>query len=489
METKKNRIDKDFKELVKPFLESYTNSLLTEFVKENLVKVVSKKADTEYQLNLEKSIGIIKTPTFEKNIFKELIELRSLVRNVYNNLNFADSEKSQDYSFSKLMINLSQKAKFNISGLNDRETKNILDKLDDLVGDDPIIIEEIANILNKYKLNLTRLSFNILEYYGKEKAIKYFSSLNYKYNREAILLEKSKFDLILQRNEIPYPSLLFNFIYRKTAILNDETIRKEIINLEKLINSNSNRFHCLVVVFTQEDNVSFERLKLNYKNLVKKTSVNEIINSKLHIIPISLSSLHLIDREFLEFKQEYIEEDIQFKFTNQVPPKRRSNRNDHFVDRIFNFKMHDFEITVNPLDTQYWRLGLKFGRNERFPDIDEERHNNPNFGDFVITVGNLKAIENRQTWVEPNNLNITVYNLEIVKDDFNEYFDYERSGVHLLINSNDSGELVDFEIRIKNKVIGKKTLNLFKYNYCKIYAWSDYNTFNLDSHIYLKHKQ
>jgi hypothetical protein len=481
----KNKISEKFKEQVKPFLDGFTDRLLMDLEKERIiVKLKSQDADTYYRLNINQQVEQSSKAIAQKDIFKDLFEFRNIVRNVFFNLKYPDSNRSSDYSLTQIISKLVERGAISAPWVKNKNVVFVIDKLDSLVGDDDKIRSEIEKTIADSDININQLILQLLEFYGVKKAENYFSDFEYYVEKGG----KSA-DLIISHKKAIYPKLIFEFKYRKRAALpSKEIILRSLRQIEELSKGKNEVLHYFLVIFTQQDIGTFEKLRLEYIKVLREIKQYEQYKDRIRFTPIAVNYLHQIDDEFTNFKETHIEQDIRFVFRDQVPPKNQPDRNDHFFERTFEFKKSNFEIIITPGATKFWRFGFKFSQSEKFPFIGEDRHADDLTADVHITVGDLEILNNDRKWTRPNQLGLAVYRAELVKDEFNGINNYEGQPITLSVRPNDDGSHTEFEIKLNNKIIGRKVLNLSKYNFSRIHAWCDYGQFQLDTEIKVVHK-
>lgn len=163
------------------------------------------------------------------------------------------------------------------------------------------------------------------------------------------------------------------------------------------------------------------------------------------------------------------------------------DRNDHFLDRNFEFKKTNFTIVIHPGSTKFWRLGFRFSKDEYFPSIGSGRHGDSNFPDIHISVGDIVDMSNN-TWGAQNQLTLTTYNAKAIDSKINSLHDYAGTDVIFTMTSNPDGSMVEFKIETNGQSGGSSTYDLHEYNFCKIFAWADYEQFLLDTEIEVIHK-
>jgi len=171
---------------------------------------------------------------------------------------------------------------------------------------------------------------------------------------------------------------------------------------------------------------------------------------------------------------------FQFTFINKPPPVNNPERNDDYWPQTFAINKHNFEITIKPINTPYWRFGFRYSKTDTFPPINEARHNNESIVDIHICVGDMRS--NRK-WHNANRVYLQSYNVlhrhnpRLIEDN------YKGEDIILTVKSNSNSSQVYFELRSNVKILYQNEFNLNSYNFCLLGAWSDFNNYTLSTNI------
>lgn len=462
-----------FKSGAKPLLDKYTDRLLQEL---ELLKIITLN-DNSYSFSSIQSPEQSKSTPI-KDIFSQLFEFRNIILGVYRNL--YSFENSQNLQLSQVIAKLVEQGAFPAPWMNRKDVHDILDKLDSLYGDDLKIKGGVEKILIENKINLNKIILQSLEFYGQQVALNYFQDYNYVRKTDPVV---KQVDLQLVHKTNIYPTLLFEFKYRKRSSLpNSDLLLKALRIIEELTNFDHNISYFFLVVFTDQNDDTFDKIKFQFEQDLREIKQYDQFHDRIRFLPVSITAMKNIDDELQKFKDFYIEQNIQFEFRNQNPPKTRPERNDHFFERTFEFKKCQFEIKINPVSTQYWRFGLKFAETEKFPPITIDRHEDENNADIHIIVGDLNYVNNLPVWQKPNQLGLAVYHADVLSEAPNGITLYQGEPVVLTITSNSDGSNVEFQIKTMSGEI-HQVFNLSKFNFCRIHAWSDYSKFLLSTEM------
>jgi hypothetical protein len=471
---------------LKPLLDNYIRSLFKELEAEKIIIADTKNKDKPtYRLNgmeISGNNAVTTTTTTipfssENVIFRSLLDLRNIAKAVYQNLDYTDSKQSHSLSSSKILERLEENKAFNVRWKNKKDILGIFDSLDNL-SNDPTIEKGIEKELTDNNFNPNVIIAELLEFFGRQKVIQHFGN----YSSTSII--PSKYDSIDWIAIIHYNvgDLYFNFKLRRTSPVPDT---ESLFQAIKVLENSEYSSYAFLVVFTNENPGAFDKFKFQFKQIL----LNDLpeftsFTDRIRFMPVSIGNMSLIDQEFGEFKRTYIEDDLSFVFKNQPTPRGFNDRNDHVLERTFDIRTTSFRIVIEPIKTDFWRLGFRFIQNETFPPIAQDRHENDDVSDIHICVGDLitSDFEDHQ-WEKSNQLTLTEYHAEVVLDDFKGITNYSGGKVGLIVESNEDASRVLMSVKVDDQFIGKKVYNLSRYRYCRLSAWRDYGEFELRTNI------
>ena len=468
-------------EQLKPLMDSYTDKLVRELVKRKLL-IPLKKPAGHYRLNNGSTKTGMPVIPAQKSVFTQLFELRNIVLNVCSNL--YPEPSAQPLSFSRSLLKLDENNAIALPWKKDKHLLDTLDKLDKLVNDDDIPAS-LEKILNDHKININQIIVTLLEFYGREKTIQFFKSLKYK---SLSPLSDGGADLILENGTVYYSPLIIEFKVRRTnAVPDKKMLLGALKRTRELATQKNQRPYVFLVIFTHESDQSFETSKFRFRETLKAIKEFDSYNVQVDFIPISFSGLHLIDRSFDEFYKNFIQDFLMPRFSAQPPPPDFPERDDHFLDREFDVRYTELIINIKPVNTPFWRLGIRFVKEGKFPPLTSGRHGNPEVADIHICVG---EIINKKTneWGDANQLKLNHYNATVIEDHMGSLSNYDCGPVTLVITSNTDASEVLFSIDANGKHLGTRKFNLQSFGTCKIFAWADYRPFNLETEIKVIYK-
>jgi hypothetical protein len=468
-------------EQLKLLMNGYTDKLVRELVKRKLL-IQLKNPAGHYRLSTgSQKTGMSVIPA-QKSVFTQLFELRNIALNVCSNL-YPDPF-TQPLSFSRSFLKLDENNAITIPWKKDKHLLDTLDKLDNLVNDDDIPAS-LEKLLNDHKININQIIVTLLEFYGREKTIRFFESLKYNSLRP---LSDTSADLIMGNNMVYYSPLIFEFkVRRANAVPDKKMLLGALKRSKELAIQKNQRPYIFLIIFTHENDQSFETSKFRFRETLKAIKEFDSYNSQIEFIPISFSGLHLIDRSFDEFYKNYIQDFLTPHFSAQPPPPGFPDRNDHFLDREFDVRQTELIINIKPVNTPFWRVGIRFVKEGKFPSLASGRHGNPEVADIHICVGEIINTKTNE-WGNPNQLKLNHYNATVIENHMGSLLNYDGGSVTLVVTSNAEASEVLFSVDANGKHQGNRKFNLQAFGTCKIFAWADYLSFNLETEIKVIHK-
>ncbi|MDP4147783.1 MAG: P-loop NTPase fold protein [Bacteroidota bacterium] len=174
---------------------------------------------------------------------------------------------------------------------------------------------------------------------------------------------------------------------------------------------------------------------------------------------------------------------IPFDFTDQTPPDaNHPDCNDATLPDIFELKKGlFFQITLEPINTPYWRFGFRLSRNSEFPPVIQSRHID-DYPYIHLTKGQID-IEGNGTDDSPPTLDLGVYS-----GTTQEYVDrllhnYQNNKIILYFYYNN--ETISIKVSDgSSSMASAKPITLFNdYKYLRISAWSDRRKFIISTRI------
>lgn len=232
----------------------------------------------------------------------------------------------------------------------------------------------------------------------------------------------------------------------------------------------------------------------NIKPILESLKKNSYENGQLLLARLQdqitsiFDSLHLPvynDRQFTYLKDYYKGYDTVFDRDysfSERPTANERNLNDDTFDRPIEFtKGGRFEIYLNPLTTQFWRLGFRFGRNKEFPAVAKGRHlsNYP----YIVLVKGVIETNGSGHDLTPPRVNLAIYSGADQTDDETLINNYDQKPFDLSVERDEKSM-----IWVKaNENVGIKEIspvkNFSDYGWVQIAAWADYMNFSLSTRI------
>jgi predicted KAP-like P-loop ATPase len=173
-----------------------------------------------------------------------------------------------------------------------------------------------------------------------------------------------------------------------------------------------------------------------------------------------------------------------YSFNNQVPlDLNHPECNDHICNDIFELKKGSFfEISIEPINTPYWRFGFRLSRTKEFPPVTISRHVD-NYPVIHLSKGQIDIHGDGSDDSPLPNLDLSVYSgakHEYVEGAIPDYQNGKVT-IYLLWNSEN---VIHIKVSDGNSKKSVKPISLFSdFHYAKISAWADRRTFNISSRI------
>src|SRR6185436_2175531 len=150
----------------------------------------------------------------------------------------------------------------------------------------------------------------------------------------------------------------------------------------------------------------------------------------------------------------------------------------HFIIKeIFEVKRLNLEITVIPVNSPYWRLGIRFYKNKKLAKAEPiRREKDSKFVEIHIGAGDLKG---NGRWNDPSNFYLTWYLLPDRPDGCVGYALYPPN-TEVKFTMGNNGAMKFFNSLLQNGYnFEPLKVDLSEYKHCRILAWSVYNRYDL----------
>jgi hypothetical protein len=232
----------------------------------------------------------------------------------------------------------------------------------------------------------------------------------------------------------------------------------------------------------------FKKKKIiEYLNLSERKSEGtlrfQLSSEQLKTMPIDFKNAwRRISYDLLE-QVSYTANIFNYIFVNQIPPSNDPDLNDHILDHKFELLESSLLITIRPNNTKFWRLGLKFSKNQVFlTDMHHQRHTDK-WADIHVSVGQRNNEKNE--WRSAQQLEVTEYNVPINSKSIQRFMEYKGGVIQLSFKfiKKSSAFIGELEVIIENKSLGVNVYNLSSYEFYTIAAWADQKEFNLNTTI------
>jgi hypothetical protein len=174
---------------------------------------------------------------------------------------------------------------------------------------------------------------------------------------------------------------------------------------------------------------------------------------------------------------------IPFDFINQTPlDVNHPDCNDSTLPDIFELRKGIFfQITLEPINTPYWRFGFRLSRNSEFPPVIQSRHID-DYPYIHLTKGQID-IEGNGTDDSPPNLDLGVYSGTKQEDVDRLLQNYQNNKITLYLYYNN--ETITIKVSDgSSPMASAKPITLFnEYKYMRISAWSDRRKYIISTRI------
>jgi Cdc6-like AAA superfamily ATPase len=362
-------------------------------------------------------------------------------------------------------------------------------------------LHEAYKIAQNFRIDFNTIAFNVLEVYLRKALTKIF---------KGYVLSKFPGDLepdyLLLNEDSELSDLLLDFKFLKSGVSNLKT--SEIA--PKLFDYNvksSKGNHFALVVFTSEARDSYDteafKLKSELRNLKILNNRNIVLNDECTVIIISIQFLSRIYDELTFLKNKMFTYKVDgtglpahgdfavmssksFCFQNQQPLSNDFGRNDHTLLEVSKVPS-GLTINITPVNSKYWRLGLKFSSDGTFPKFEDGRHID-GYPDVHISVGEPKnengkplLKDERYIWDNPERLKISNYFITPIEPDWS--FDTYKGGIVTMVFSFNQGNRTILKVFADGQYVNMFTYTDDRFRFFKISAWGDHLDFRLDTQI------
>lgn len=171
---------------------------------------------------------------------------------------------------------------------------------------------------------------------------------------------------------------------------------------------------------------------------------------------------------------------VQFNFKTQPAPANQPERNDHYWPEIYDIRKHDFEITIKPVESPYWRFGFRYSKTEDFPPNTEPRHSNKDIVDIHICVGDMRP--NRK-WHNANKVFLQSYHIPNKPNPRIIEAKYGGEEIKFIARWNPKTSQVYYELTSDGRILYQNVFKMDNFNFCMFGGWSDFNNYVLSTDI------
>jgi hypothetical protein len=175
-------------------------------------------------------------------------------------------------------------------------------------------------------------------------------------------------------------------------------------------------------------------------------------------------------------------QDDHFKhsFETQTAPVEHPERNDYYLPKVYDFRKHNFEIIIQPVDTPFWRFGFRYSQSQNFPPNTEARHINKNIADIHLCVGDMRS--NRR-WHNEKKVYLQSYHVPHKPNPRIIAEKYKGEEITFTTKWNPKTSLLDYELVSNGRILYQNGFKMDGFNSCIFGGWADFNTYKLAADI------
>lgn len=173
--------------------------------------------------------------------------------------------------------------------------------------------------------------------------------------------------------------------------------------------------------------------------------------------------------------------DRPYSFQNKTNSEYPKINDDIYADTLSLNPGDRFEITVDPLQTPYWRFGFRLSRTREFPRLGDSRHI-PDYPFIHLNKGFiLDGGEGKDA--TPPQLSVAVYSGNELLTDQPIIVNYGNEPVSFSIEKDEKGT-IHCEVDKKTNNVNNVVIDQFKdYSFAQISAWADERVFVLATRV------
>jgi hypothetical protein len=456
-------------------LDSFSQRVSDMLVDENILLKEKNPEDAnaqyEYQLyntTNSKKNSLTSLPKSKLEISQELTNFRNSIRNVYRELNGGGP---YNLSLSQMVRKVRDNSKIPFGSKDNPKLYEIFDDMDLYLASEDTLLEAKKQI-EQAGINLNEYSFNILSFVVKYKFTQWLIPKRYLEVKEV-----ENWDLIVENPNGYFRKLFIESKVRKTF---DGFMESAESTLLRFSTEQTKDDFLFLVLFLEEGNTSLKRHEIQFERALNEITGISEIKDRIQLCVVQVNNLPLLDGYINQFIKKYISDERVIDLRNQPPPATHPERNDEYIEEIFEIINTDFLFNIQPDNTGTWRFGLTFSKDRQFPPIAQGRHaDHANYGYVHLCVGDYN--EKEKKWKYPELLKLNIYPEPYFKiDPMNgEWNGYNGEEVYFSVSVNHNS-LAAFHVKVNNTTILDCRIGLNSFKYCKVSAWRDYDHFHLN---------
>lgn len=429
------------------------------------------EAELEYSLSRGQALTQ-RAVSAEKNTRQEFAFTLTNFRNVISNV-FRELYRpfSNDLPLSQMIRKIRDNSRIAFGKKDSPRLFEIFDDMDQYLSSEETL-NEAKRQIDDAAINLTEYGFNILSFFAREKFRKGLIPKQY-FERE----NEEIFDFVFESEQGYYRRIFVETKVRKSFDGFMESTQTSLLRFAKEQNKDDYLFF---VLFVEEGMPPFKRQEVQFEKAIQEIEGIKEIQSRIRLCIVPITNLPLLAVYIEQFIKEYIKDEKSFELINQDPPPTHPERNDAFIEEIFEIANKDFRFFIEPNKTETWRFGLTFSKDRQFPPIDQGRHKDEsNYVYAHLCIGDYNETERK--WKHPGLFKLNVYSGTVTKNppDTQEWNSYGGQEVYFFVSINHDASSVAFFAKVNENPVIDCRINIAGFKYCKVSAWRDHDPFKI----------
>lgn len=457
------------------FVDEFSDLLLEEFIKINLIKEVNipeNPGQKYYQLTLQtaeiKSV-IPQENLRDSTVLQGYYDFRNILSIIYRDKQYSNDFKGERVEMSEMINKFNQLGAFKSNVHNLVLLKELMNKADVLFVEDDIKTNAVS-LFEKNKINFTNLIVELLASHLLEKLKESFTGYT--------VLEKREndnyrgLDFVIKNKSSIRPDILITMKYRKRNF----SIKESVSQALDMLNNNRGIVgaldHAVIVLFNYDDRDALERTKFRFRQYLIDNSVE--FSNNIHLVPTGINFIQDFSDNLKFTIDPILYSNINtFIFQNQSVSTEHPEIDDHYFNEVIDISKNNYEITIAPdVSIKHWRFGMKFSKDG-------------NFLSTLIRHNSAYPVFHLEKNVDSSGILVSFYN-KMGEEDFGKptsILNYQGDKMTIKLFSIGNDSCIDIRDE-QNKSILQSITMLEGFHLCKIFAWADNrNEFTIEAKI------